>query len=56
MPSAPFVELAQVDQQPMRCGIEMRCLFRDPFIQLIELAVHDDCISPESDIADLAWE
>jgi hypothetical protein len=40
----------------MHGGIEMSCLFRDPFTQLIELAIHGDCISSDSDIQDLKCE
>src|SRR6185503_14215280 len=53
MPSATGVELVQVDQQVVHGSIEMRRLFRDPFTQPIELAIHEDCISSEHDIIDL---
>jgi hypothetical protein len=51
-PAASLVELAQIYQQPIDRSVKVRCLFRDPFAQLIQLAVHDAFISFESDTSD----
>ena len=45
MPAAALVELAQIGEQAMHGGIEVRRLFRNPLPQLLELAIHGDCIA-----------
>jgi hypothetical protein len=34
----------------MHGGIEVRRLFRNPLTQLLELAIHDDCIASNPDM------
>src|SRR6185503_6486380 len=50
MPSAALIELAQIGQQTMHGGIQMRRLLGDAFAELFELTIHIECISLESDI------
>jgi hypothetical protein len=49
MPATARIELAQIGEQPMHRGIEVGCLLGDPLAQLLQLAIHDDCISSRSD-------
>jgi hypothetical protein len=61
VPAAARVELAQIGEQAMHGGIDVRGLFRNPLPQLLELAIHRDWIAHEPDISrcqsnDDAWE
>jgi hypothetical protein len=51
VPATARVELTQIGEQPMHRSIKVRRLLGDPLAQLIQLAMHDDCISFQYDIA-----
>jgi len=49
MPATARIELAQIGEQPMHRGIEVCRLLGDPLAQLVQLAIHDDVLSSDSD-------
>jgi hypothetical protein len=51
VPAAAPIERAQVGQQPMQGGVEVRCLLGDPLAQRLEIFAHGQCIARQSNIA-----
>jgi hypothetical protein len=50
VPAAALIELAQIREEPVHGGIEVCGLFCDSFAELLQIAIHGDCVASDSDM------